>query len=85
MQSFGNAYSRDYNIGLSNLVSGTFRYFRGGYTTRTHGSIAAGSKVDAIQLETPIEMRVDAGKEGLRNFGRGLANAIVQYYQTYYR
>ena len=43
-------------------------YFRGGYITQTYGSRDTGGPFDAVQMEMPYEMRVDAGQEGRERF-----------------
>ncbi len=49
----------------------------------THGSLNGGL-TDAICLETPREVRIDKGKPTRDEFGRALAEAIVEYITTYY-
>jgi len=54
-------------------------YFSGGYITRHHGS----SHVDAIQLETPSDLRRNKYGERTR-FAQALAKSIVNFYSFHY-
>lgn len=59
---------------------GQDKYFTGGYITKTYGS-RDGGLTDAIQCETPYEIRSD---DPVRDaFGVGLGNAIVKYRNKY--
>ena len=73
-------------ISLNNLFScvGEDSYLRGGYITQVYGSLDGG-ETDAIQLETPSEVRVDGGEEGREAFAVALADALAEYYQTYFK
>jgi len=77
---------------------GNDKYYFGGYITRCHGSAISGSKdehlvqldcsqsiFDAIQLETPRETRMDAGEEEMRNFGKAIGRAIIDFVKKHYR
>ena len=59
---------------------GSHDYFSGGYITKTYGS-KNGGLVDAIQCETPYEIRSNGPLRD--DFGIGLGNAIVQYRNRY--
>ncbi len=48
-----------------------------------YGSLEGGL-LDAIQLEMPSEMRIDAGDEGREVFANTVAETIAEYYTTYY-
>lgn len=52
------------------------KFFSGGYNIRTHGS-ADGAGLDAIQLETPGEVRTNAAARTA--FARALADATGEY------
>ena len=67
------------------IILGKDKYYRGGYITQFHGSRDPASKIDAIQLETPVEIRAEAGKEEREKFSVALANAIFKFYQTFYQ
>jgi len=43
-----------------------------------------GGNVDAIQLETPREQRVDGGEERRERFGKALGAAIAKFYSLHY-
>ena len=64
-------------------ISGSEKYFRGGYTTQVHGSLDGGL-VDAIQLEAPREVRIDGGESVRKEFAEALARAIANFYATHY-
>ena len=51
-----------------------------GYTIQTHGS-HRGGMIDAIQLETPKQLR---NKEALPQYAADVATAIHQYLQLHY-
>ena len=65
------------------MYPGNDEYFTGGYITRTHGSID-GTLVDAIQCETPGEVRNDGGPDLRRTFSEALGTAIVNFHNRYY-
>jgi len=54
-------------------------YFSGGYITRHHGS----SHVDAIQLETPSDLRINNSGER-HQFAQAMGKAIVDFYSFHY-
>jgi N-formylglutamate amidohydrolase len=62
---------------------GSDKYYSGGYITQKHGSSCGGS-VDAIQLETPKEVRVDGGEEKRERFAKALGRAIATFYRIHY-
>ena len=79
----------------TNCILGSDKYYSGGFITRVHGSfIEANSatkcdtetatNVDAIQLETPRESRIDGREEERVNYGRALSRTIVLFYRMYY-
>ena len=59
-------------------------YFNGNYVVHRYGSRYTGGPFDAVQLETPIEMRSGEGDEGRNRFGVAVARAITEFYRTYY-
>lgn len=63
---------------------GSDKYYRGGFITNIHGSISGSSEIDAIQLETPVEVRSLAGKKMRHHFGQALAKALAKFYLKYY-
>eukprot|EP00095_Tigriopus_kingsejongensis_P000672 maker-scaffold340_size202118-snap-gene-0.24 protein:Tk00672 transcript:maker-scaffold340_size202118-snap-gene-0.24-mRNA-1 annotation:"PREDICTED: uncharacterized protein LOC102462580 isoform X1" len=63
---------------------GTDKYYRGGYITRAHGSLMEG-QIDAIQLETPREVRQDGGPQGMTRFAQSLGRAIARFYLRHYQ
>jgi len=56
-------------------------YFSGGYSTARHGS-RDGGRVDAIQLEAPRRLRLDAGRR--RAFARATARALVAWLEQHH-
>jgi len=62
---------------------GDWKYFIGFYTVVRHGSRDQGS-FDAISVETPREVRVDAGRDARIEFGQALGRAIGQFYIANY-
>ena len=63
------------------VVAGPARYFSGGYITQAHGG---GDDFDAIQLETPRDLRIERGEEGREHFGHALGRAICDFYNFHY-
>ena len=59
-------------------------YLKGNYITATYGSRDTGGPFDAVQVETPIEMRADEGEEGRERFGKAVARAMTDFYRMYY-
>ena len=49
-------------------VAGSHPYFSGGYITQVHGR----DDFDAIQVETPRDLRIERGEEGRLRFGHAL-------------
>ncbi len=66
------------------VCPGPDKYYSGGYITQRHGS-TGGGMVDAIQVETPREARVDGGPEKRQEFARALGVAIARFYQMHYQ
>ena len=62
---------------------GTDLYYRGGYTAQVHGS-RDGGVVDAIQLEFPGEIRIDAGKTTRDQFSTAVAQILQEFYLKNY-
>ncbi len=58
-------------------------YFRGGYSTRRHGSALEGEVVSAIQLEHPFQ-GVRESAEARAEYARRLADAVRQYMRSFY-
>lgn len=58
-------------------------YFTGGFTVAKHGSRDRG-KFDAILVETPREVRIDAGRVTRVRFGEALGRAIAEFYNRNY-
>jgi len=58
---------------------GDWEYFIGFYTVVRHGSRDKGA-FDAVSVETPREVRVDAGRDTRIKFGQALGRAIGQFY-----
>ena len=58
-------------------ISGEVNYFAGGFITQTYGS-REGGLTDALQLETAVREEPDV------EMARGIAMAIVDYYQLYF-
>jgi len=61
---------------------GQDKYYRGGWITQIHGS-RDGGNIDAIQLEFPQEIRVEASEDRVR-FGVTLAKNIETFQSLYY-
>ena len=63
-------------------VAGSHRhpYFSGGYITQVHGR----DDFDAIQVETPRDLRIERGEEGRERFGHALGRAICDFYNFHY-
>jgi len=62
---------------------GDWKYFEGGYTNERHGSKYFGT-FDSILVETPREVRIDAGRETRIRFGEALGKAIAEWYAANY-
>jgi len=62
---------------------GNQAYFPGYYTVERHGSRDQGS-FDSISVETPREVRIDAGRQSRIRFGHALGRAIAQFYLDNY-
>jgi len=62
---------------------GNQAYFPGYYTVERHGSRNQGS-FDSISVETPREVRIDAGRQSRIRFGQALGRAIAQFYLDNY-
>jgi len=58
-------------------------YFPGFYTVERHGS-RDGDNFDSISVETPREVRIDAGRAARVKFGQSLGRAIAQFYVANY-
>jgi len=56
-------------------------YFNGGYTTQVHGSRDGGT-IDAIQVESPSNVRFD--EDARKVYARHLATSMLQMHATYY-
>ena len=85
--SIGRNVSLLFTLDLSSsgfFLSGTDKYYRGGYITQTYGSRDTGGPFDAIQMEMPYEMRVDAGQEGRERFASAVGRAMAEYIRMYY-
>merc|ERR1711936_332807 len=63
---------------------GKDRYYRGGWITQIHGS-RDGGVIDAIQLEFPTEIRIEATDEERYNFGVKLAENIEKFHSLFYQ
>ena len=61
-------------------VAGSHPYFSGGYITQVHGR----DDFDAIQVETPRDLRIERGEEGRERFGHALGRAICDFYNFHY-
>ena len=57
--------------------------FLGGFTVETHGS-RDGGRFDAILMETPREVRIDAGRVTRVRYGESLGKAIALFYLKNY-
>ena len=62
------------------LLSGESPYFAGGYITQIHSK----DHFDAIQLETPRDLRIDKGDDERERFGHALGRAICDFYEFHY-
>ena len=58
-------------------------YFSGGYITATHGSRDEGT-VDAIQIESPRDVRFEENGRDREVYARHLAESILEFYELYY-
>merc|ERR1711915_62995 len=58
-------------------------YFPGGYTPHRHGSKVLGT-FDAVSVETPREVRIDAGRATRIRFGEALGRAIAKFFISNY-
>jgi len=63
-------------------VPGEDKYFRGGYTTRKHGS-KDGGVVDALQIEVPVGIR-EGPQQGKDDFTKSLAKVIAEFHKHHY-
>jgi len=70
----------DYFEKNSNFSAGDFAYYSGGYITKRYGR----DDVDAIQVETPRDLRIEAGEEGRDHLGHALGSAISDFYKFHY-
>jgi len=62
---------------------GKDKYYRGGWITQIHGS-RDGGVIDAVQLEFPQEIRIEATDEERFKFGVKLAKNIEEFQSIYY-
>ena len=62
------------------VFSGDSPYFAGGYITQIHSK----DHFDAIQLETPRDLRIDKGDDERERFGHALGRAICDFYEFHY-
>ena len=62
---------------------GKDKYYRGGWITQIHGS-RDGGVIDAVQLEFPQEIRIEATDEERFKFGVKLAKNIEEFHSIYY-
>ena len=63
---------------------GDYKYYRGGFITRCHGSrYDEKSKIDAVQLEFPKELRL-GGKKKLEALGKATGEVIARFYKYWY-
>jgi len=62
---------------------GRQQYFPGYYTVETHGSRDRGTW-DSVSVETPREVRIDAGRYSRVKFGQALGRAISRFYISNY-
>jgi len=60
---------------------GDWAYFPGGYTVVRHSK----GTFDSISVETPREVRIDAGRPTRVKFGEALGRALANYYRTNYK
>jgi len=65
------------------LAPGSQAYFPGYYTVRRHGADDFGT-FDAISVETPREVRIDAGRTARLKLGDSLGRAISNFYKSNY-
>ncbi len=72
------------NFSSSTPHTGKQAYYRGGYITLTYGSIDGADEVDAIQIETPGELKNDVDESVRRRFGRAMGRAFAEFYRRYY-
>lgn len=63
---------------------GTEKYYKGGWITQIHGS-RDGGVIDAIQLEFPTWIRVEASEEERHHFGVKLAENIQEFQSLFYQ
>jgi len=63
---------------------GSDKYYRGGWITQVHGS-RDGGVIDAVQLEFPTQIRVEATKEERYTFGAKLGENIEKFQSLYYK
>ena len=65
--------------------TGNYKYFRGGFITRCHGSLFdKDGEIDAVQLEFPKELR-KGGKRVVDRLGKATGKAIAQFYKSWYQ
>jgi len=67
-----------------NKKPGDYKYYRGGFITRCHGSrYDEKSEIDAVQLEFPKELRL-GGKKKLEALGKATGEVIARFYKHWY-
>ena len=59
-------------------------YIIGYFTVERHGSKNWGS-FDSVSVETPREVRIDAGRDTRIEFGEALGRAIARFYVANYQ
>ena len=65
-------------------LTGNYKYYRGGFITRCHGSrYEESSEIDAVQLEFPKELRL-GGKKKLEGLGKATGQVIADFYEQWY-
>ena len=60
--------------------TGDFAYYSGGYITKRYGR----DDFDAIQVETPRDLRIESGEEGREHLGHALGMAISDFFMFHY-
>ena len=77
------------NLGYSSVPSQTNPdpngggYYSGGYNTQRHGSKNGGT-IDAIQIESPRDVRFGENGRDIEVYAKDLATSMVQFYKIHY-
>ena len=66
------------------LFAGNYKYYRGGFITRCHGSrFDLKGEIDAVQMEFPAELG-NGGESVVETLGNATGEVIAEFYKFWY-